>query len=315
MAISKRICALAVLAIIAATLMTALAQSETTDEARLMLAKPTGKRACRRGARHQPGPRTVTLRNAGERPDTSQVPLPGLREHRWASEQPPAPVSASRAGNRDAAREPTHGTSQESPNVVTRLWFPSTQSIIVMPGTEQAAMAALAGRLRAELGVDQVRQFGDQLAVIRALALSAEPRPACRAERKPERLATCFGPQAVVSGTRTAVSTHSVDPAVGGEAAGGKPGPHEEVVAAVIGVLDRLDETDADAAARERCRDQCRSIEVHRWWIVRAPVADDGSARISTDTWPSRRGDLYLAGASTVVGYEKSLRRIVPRNR
>jgi hypothetical protein len=52
----------------------------------------------------------------------------------------------------------------------SNLWFPSTQSIIVMPRTVAEEQEALADRLRLELGVDQVKQFGDQLPVIRALA-------------------------------------------------------------------------------------------------------------------------------------------------
>jgi hypothetical protein len=52
----------------------------------------------------------------------------------------------------------------------SNLWFPSTQSIIVMPRTDAEEKEALADRLRLELGVDQIKQFGDQVAVIRALA-------------------------------------------------------------------------------------------------------------------------------------------------
>jgi hypothetical protein len=52
----------------------------------------------------------------------------------------------------------------------SNLWFPSTQSIIVMPRTDAEEAEALADRLRIELGVEQVRTFADQLAVIRALA-------------------------------------------------------------------------------------------------------------------------------------------------
>lgn len=52
----------------------------------------------------------------------------------------------------------------------SNLWFPSTQSIIVMPRTDAEETEALADRLRAELGVVQVQQFGDQITVIRALA-------------------------------------------------------------------------------------------------------------------------------------------------
>lgn len=52
----------------------------------------------------------------------------------------------------------------------SNLWFASTQSIIVMPRTDAEEKEALASRLRVELGVIQVKQFGDQVEVIRALA-------------------------------------------------------------------------------------------------------------------------------------------------
>jgi hypothetical protein len=52
----------------------------------------------------------------------------------------------------------------------SNLWFPSTQSIVVMPRSDAEETEALADRLRAELGIEQIQQFGDQLAVIRALA-------------------------------------------------------------------------------------------------------------------------------------------------
>jgi len=52
----------------------------------------------------------------------------------------------------------------------SNLWFPSPQSVIVMPRTEDETRADLVDRLRIELGVDQIRQFGEQLDVIRALA-------------------------------------------------------------------------------------------------------------------------------------------------
>lgn len=52
----------------------------------------------------------------------------------------------------------------------SNLWFASTQSIIVMPRTEAEEKEAFADRLRAELGVDQVKQFGNQTDVIKALA-------------------------------------------------------------------------------------------------------------------------------------------------
>lgn len=52
----------------------------------------------------------------------------------------------------------------------SNLWFPSTQSIIVMPRTEAEEQEALADRLRVEVGVQQVEQFSTQPDVIRALA-------------------------------------------------------------------------------------------------------------------------------------------------
>jgi len=52
----------------------------------------------------------------------------------------------------------------------SNLWFASTQSIIVMPRSEEEAEEAFAGRLRVELGVEQIKQFGTQLDVIKALA-------------------------------------------------------------------------------------------------------------------------------------------------
>jgi hypothetical protein len=55
----------------------------------------------------------------------------------------------------------------------SNLWFPSTQSIIVMPRTDEEDQAALADRIRAQIGLDKVQQFGDQVAVMRALAEAA----------------------------------------------------------------------------------------------------------------------------------------------
>lgn len=52
----------------------------------------------------------------------------------------------------------------------SNLWFPSTQSIIVMPRSDAEKKEVLADQLRVELGIDQVKQFGDQIPVIRALA-------------------------------------------------------------------------------------------------------------------------------------------------
>lgn len=52
----------------------------------------------------------------------------------------------------------------------SNLWFASTQSIIVMPRSEQEETNVLADRLRAELGVEQIKQFAGQIEVIKALA-------------------------------------------------------------------------------------------------------------------------------------------------
>ena len=52
----------------------------------------------------------------------------------------------------------------------SNLWFPSTQSIIVMPRTDAEKAEELGDRLRVEVGVEQVKQFAGQLEVIRAMA-------------------------------------------------------------------------------------------------------------------------------------------------
>jgi len=52
----------------------------------------------------------------------------------------------------------------------SNLWFAATQSIIVMPRTDDETTELLADRLRAELGLDQLTQFGTQIEVISALA-------------------------------------------------------------------------------------------------------------------------------------------------
>ena len=52
----------------------------------------------------------------------------------------------------------------------SNLWFPSTQSIVVMPRTGDEETEALADRLRSKLGVEQINKYRDQLDVIRALA-------------------------------------------------------------------------------------------------------------------------------------------------
>lgn len=52
----------------------------------------------------------------------------------------------------------------------SNLWFPSLQTIIVMPRTAAEDRAALSDRLRAAIGIDQIAEFSTQLNVIRALA-------------------------------------------------------------------------------------------------------------------------------------------------
>jgi hypothetical protein len=51
----------------------------------------------------------------------------------------------------------------------SNLWFASTQSIIVMPRTQQEAKLALATQLRTTLGVDQLPRYANQAAILRAL--------------------------------------------------------------------------------------------------------------------------------------------------
>jgi hypothetical protein len=64
----------------------------------------------------------------------------------------------------------------------SNLWFASTQSIIVMPRTDAEEKEALADRLRVELGVEQVKQFGTQIDVIKRARWREEHRPQ-RSER------------------------------------------------------------------------------------------------------------------------------------
>ncbi|MBB5164129.1 DUF1998 domain-containing protein [Mycobacterium sp. AZCC_0083] len=52
----------------------------------------------------------------------------------------------------------------------SNLWFASTQSIIVMPRTDAEKAEALGDLLRLELGVDTVKQFAEQVDVIRTMA-------------------------------------------------------------------------------------------------------------------------------------------------
>lgn len=52
----------------------------------------------------------------------------------------------------------------------SNLWFASTQSVIVMPRTDEERVEALADQLRAYLGAERLAEFGSNIAVIRALA-------------------------------------------------------------------------------------------------------------------------------------------------
>lgn len=52
----------------------------------------------------------------------------------------------------------------------SNLWFPSLQSIIVMPRSEAEQKEALADQLRVKLEMEEIRQFADQIPVLRALA-------------------------------------------------------------------------------------------------------------------------------------------------
>jgi hypothetical protein len=52
----------------------------------------------------------------------------------------------------------------------SNLWFPSTQSIIVMPRTDAEETEALADRLRAALGIDKVAKYASNLDMFRDLA-------------------------------------------------------------------------------------------------------------------------------------------------
>lgn len=55
----------------------------------------------------------------------------------------------------------------------SNLWFPSTQSIIVLPRTEVEERGVLSDRLRGEIGLEDIREFAADLRVIRALAKAA----------------------------------------------------------------------------------------------------------------------------------------------
>ena len=52
----------------------------------------------------------------------------------------------------------------------SNLWFGASQSIIVMPRSDDEKSELLADRLRATLGLEQIQQFGAQIEVIKALA-------------------------------------------------------------------------------------------------------------------------------------------------
>lgn len=54
----------------------------------------------------------------------------------------------------------------------SNVWFPATQSIIVMPRSDAEEKKALADHLRVEIGIEQVKQFGTQVDVIKALAVA-----------------------------------------------------------------------------------------------------------------------------------------------
>lgn len=56
----------------------------------------------------------------------------------------------------------------------SNLWFASTQSIIVMPRTDAEAKEVLADQLRTGIGLDSLKQFGEQLTVLKALAAVAK---------------------------------------------------------------------------------------------------------------------------------------------
>lgn len=56
----------------------------------------------------------------------------------------------------------------------SNLWFASTQSIIVMPRTDDEKVAVLADQLRAKVDVDLVRQYAEHLDMIRALAATGK---------------------------------------------------------------------------------------------------------------------------------------------
>lgn len=52
----------------------------------------------------------------------------------------------------------------------SNLWFPSTQRVIVMPRTAEEKLEELGDRLRVDVGIDKLQQFGGQPEVLRALA-------------------------------------------------------------------------------------------------------------------------------------------------
>jgi hypothetical protein len=52
----------------------------------------------------------------------------------------------------------------------SNLWFASTQSVIVMPRTDEEETEALSDRLRLKLGVEKLTEFASQINVVKALA-------------------------------------------------------------------------------------------------------------------------------------------------
>jgi hypothetical protein len=52
----------------------------------------------------------------------------------------------------------------------SNLWFAATQSVIVMPRTDQESLEAIGQRLQAEVGMEKIEEFGSDVKFIRALA-------------------------------------------------------------------------------------------------------------------------------------------------
>lgn len=55
----------------------------------------------------------------------------------------------------------------------SNVWFPSTQSVLVMPRTESQEKEVLADRLRSGVGMEKLQSFGSQIPFLRALAETA----------------------------------------------------------------------------------------------------------------------------------------------